>query len=230
MLQRLVARTNCRAGVASAPEEAADELADIDRQAHEMAAELGAQYAIDAADVRANGVSDSPSPTLTSFLEHFGLPPASGRGFLNRITGVVRPTQDIATAEELRILSRRFALVARQLSGSNGRIRYVCGTGQVNLGGGCAGACDADAFTCGGASAIAVCPSFWTGFADNTARAAIIVHEVFHMVFAFGSRGEIVDETQRGPGRNFNVAGCYEFLVDDLFGTDSGASCPPIPD
>jgi hypothetical protein len=44
-----------------------------------------------------------------------------------------------------------------------------------------------------------------------------------------GSLGSIDDATLRGPGRNFDVSGCYEFLVNDVFGMDSGASCPPIP-
>jgi hypothetical protein len=230
-LARLVGTVGCTAGVASAPADPATELEDIDRQAHDMAAELSADLAADSATVRAGGVPATPSGALQSYLDHFGLPTAAGRGFLNRITGIVRSTQDVATAEELHILSRRYALIARLL---RDRLVYRCGAGRINVGG-CQDDCstnDFDAFTCRAAPGIGMCPSFWTGYADNTARAAIVIHELFHTIFGVSNPrniGEIGDETQRGPGRNFNVAGCYEFLVDDVFGTDSGAACPAIP-
>jgi hypothetical protein len=195
-----------------------------------MSQQLAADLATDAATVR-GGIPATPSRTLQSFIDHFGLPPAQGSGFLNRLTGAVRPSQEVATSEEVHILSRRFQLVGR-LFGD--RIHYACGAGTINLGGGCEDDCSAngDAFTCRGSSGIALCPSFWTGFADNTARAAVLIHEMFHIIWGLSNPrgiGQIGDETQRGLGRNFNVAGCYEFIVDDVFGTDSGADCPAIP-
>ena len=213
------------------PADPAAELADIDGQARTMAAQLGADLAADAATVR-GGIPDAPSPSLQSYIDHFGLPGPEGSGFLNRITGVVRPTQETATSEELQIVSRRFALIARILGD---RIHYACGDAAINLGGGCADDCTADgfdAFACRGTSGIGLCPTFWTGYADNTARAAVVIHEMFHMVFGVSTPrqiGEVGDETLRGAGRNFNIAECYESIVDDVFATDSHVDCPPIP-
>jgi hypothetical protein len=40
-------------------------------------------------------------------------------------------------------------------------------------------------------------------------------------------RGEIGDdENQRGSGRNFNIAGCYELIPEELAGVESP---PPFP-
>jgi hypothetical protein len=195
-----------------------------------MATQLADGLAADAVTVQ-SGVPAAPSATLQSYIDHFGLPTAQGTGFLNRITGNVRPTLETAASEELQILSRRFALVARILGD---RIHYACGAAAIDLGGGCSDDCssnDFDAFTCRGSSGVGLCPSFWTGY-DDTARSAILVHELMHMIFGVSTPrkvGEIGDETQQGPGRNFNVAGCYEFIVDDVFGTDSHADCPAIP-
>ena len=226
-LHRTVGQLDCTAGVASAPADPRAELTDIDSKARSMAQQLGTDLAADAATVR-GGIPDSPSLTLQSFIDHFGLPPAQGAGFLNRLTGTVRPSQEVATGEEIQILSRRFALVGRIFGDP---LHYACGTGVVNVGAcsdDCAAADGGDAFTCGGASGMGLCPSFWTGYPDNTARAAIAIHEMFHLIW-FSGQGTIGDETLRGAGRNFDVAGCYEFIVDDIFGTNSGASCPPIP-
>lgn len=230
---RAVGRLDCTGGVASAPADPATELAAIDARARDMANQLATAYAADAATVRAGGVPGTPSASLQSYIDHFGLPPAQGSGFLNRITGVVRADLNTAAGEELQIMSRRFALVARFFGD---RIHYACGAARVDLGGGCAddcGAADAgDAFTCRGSSGIGICPTFWTGYADNDARAAILVHEAFHVIWGPSTPrlvGEIGDDTLQGPGRNFDVAGCWEFLVDDVFATDSHASCPDIP-
>jgi hypothetical protein len=237
-LSRRVGRVGCTAGVASAPDDPAVELQDIDGQAHDMAVELADDFAADAATVRA-GIPDTPSASLQSYIDRFGLPVAQGRGFLNRITGLVAPTLEAATSGELRILSRRFRIVARILGD---RINYICGDAQVTLGGCAPGDCGAAgvaAFTCRGASSIAICPPFWRldelGLTnDNTARAANVVHELFHMIWGISSPrgvGEVGDETLRGPGRNFDVAGCYQALLDDVFGADSGGigQCPPVP-
>jgi len=223
LLQRVVGRLNCNPGAASAPADPNATLTTIDARAHDMAQQIGTDLAADAITVR-GGIPAAPSASLQSFIDHFGLPPAERTRFLNRLTGALRPSQEIALSEELRIVSRRFALVARILGD---RIHYSCGAGRINLGGGCADDCssnDFDAFTCAGVSGIGLCPSFWTAYADDDARAAIIVHEMLHMTFE-----GIGDETLRGAGRNFRVAGCYEFIVDDVFGTDSAAPCPAVP-
>lgn len=232
-LARLVGSARCTEGDAAAPPDPADELVKIDARANEMATELAADYAADAADVRANGIPADPSASFQAFLTHFGLPPAQGSGFLNRITGTRASTLEQATADELQILSRRFAIVARILSQN---LRYTCGDTRLDIGGGCvSNFCtqgDVFAFSCRGNSAIALCPLFWTGVDDNDARAAIVIHELFHVIFgvsAVRQVGEVGDENLRGPGRNYDIAECYEALVDDVFATDSHTNCTPVP-
>lgn len=233
-LQRLVGRLDCPPGVASAPDDPGQALDAIDQRAHDIADSMATSYAQDAQTVRDQaGIPDAPSATLQAYLDHFGQPPARGTGFLNRLTGQVRPNLATAANEELRILSRRFLLIARLLSQP---LRYTCApAGQaINVGGNCqTGDCataGGDAFSCGGGSRIALCDTFWTNF-DDEARAAIILHETFHMIWSQpGSLGSIDDDNNlRGAGRNFDIAGCYEFLVNDVFGMDSHASCPPVP-
>jgi hypothetical protein len=233
-VQRLVGRLDCEAGVAAAPEDPRTALEAIDRRAHEIAVSMAGSYGEDAGAVTtAAGIPDAPSATLQAYLDHFGEPPAQGAGFLNRLTGQARPSLAIAASEELRILSRRFALIARLLSEP---LRYTCApAGQaINTGAKCGpGDCatiGGDAFSCGGGSRIALCDTFWTRF-DDEARAAIILHETFHMIWSSpGSLGSIDDDNNlRGAGRNFDIAGCYEFLVNDVFGMDSSASCPAVP-
>jgi hypothetical protein len=238
VVSRLVGRAGCAANVAGAPDDPRAELEDIDSQAHDMAAQLADDFATDAATVHAGGVPDTPSASLQAYITRFGLPVAAGRGFMNRITGTVVATQDAATVQELQILSRRFRLVARLFSEP---VNYICGDGQVDLGG-CVGTCDptAGAFTCRGQSSIAICDLLWhldriAGLSnDNRARAANIVHESFHMIWGLSSPrgvGEIGDNTLRGAGRNFDVAGCYQAILDDVFDANSGGTgqCPDIP-
>jgi hypothetical protein len=233
-LQRVVGRLDCGAGVASAPADPRGALEGIDVRAHEIAVSMATSYAEDAATVTNEaGMPASPSATLQAYIDHFGQPPAQGAGFLNRLTGQVRHDLATAASEELKILSRRFHLIASLLSQP---LRYTCAPGgqAINVGSQCStGDCataGGDAFSCGGGSRIALCDAFWTNF-DDEARAAIILHETFHMIWSSpGSLGSIDDNNNlRGAGRNFDIAGCYEFLVNDVFGMDSHASCPPIP-
>jgi hypothetical protein len=65
--------------------------------------------ASDAVEV-AGGMPDSPSVTFQSYRNHFGLALAVGNVFLNRLTGVVWLSLEVAASEELRILSKRFRL------------------------------------------------------------------------------------------------------------------------
>jgi hypothetical protein len=233
-VQRLVGRLDCPAGVASAPADPGAALTAIDQRAREIAVSMATSYAEDAATVTNEaGIPDDPSATLQAYLDHFGQPPAQGAGFLNRLTGQIRHDLATAASEELRILSRRFQLISRLLGQP---IRYTCAAGgqAINVGAKCAsGDCatvGGDAFSCGGGSRIALCDTFWTNF-DDEARAAIILHETFHMIWSSpGSLGSIDDNNDlRGAGRNFDIAGCYEFLVNDVFGMDSHASCPAVP-
>ena len=176
------------------------------------------ELAADATTV-AGGIPATPSATLTAFRNHFGFPPAQGGGFLNRLTGAVRPTQEIALSEELTTVSQRFAGTVRLL---NQGLSYNCvGNGAVNLAGCTAGTCAGNvAVSCLSNSLVALCTPFWTGFND-TGRAQVIIHEAMHIQFGF-----VVDATTRGAGRNFNIAGCYEGVVADVGGGDPTFPCP----
>jgi hypothetical protein len=176
------------------------------------------------------GIPDQPSTSLQAFLDHFGLPVAAGAGFLNRLTGNVRPTQEAALSEELAIVSRRFAGVAR-LMGQG--LSYNCpGTRDLPLIGCAPGNCTSgDAFSCPGNSLVAICQTFWDNF-DDTARAQVLIHEGMHIAFANIVAGRLVgvlDDVTGGAGRNFNIAGCYEAMLFDRTGADSQAECPNVP-
>jgi hypothetical protein len=225
VISRRVARVNCRANEFGAPDDPRGALEGADQTGIDLANQMAQGLAADAQTVR-DGIPDAPSATLQAYENHFGLPVPAGAGFLNRMTGVVRPTQEIALSEELAVVSRRFALVAR-LMGQG--LSYTCpGNAPLTLVGCSAGTCDgADAFSCPGNSLMALCESFWTNF-DDTGRAQVIVHEGFHIAFGNIGIGSILDATTTGPGRNFNIAGCYEALIADQTGVQT-ATCPDVP-
>jgi hypothetical protein len=229
-LHRTVGRLDCPANVASAPEDPAAELADIDLQAQTMAQTMATLLAEDAAEVR-GGIPDSPSASFQAFIDTFGLPPAEGAGFLNRLTGVVRPSLEVATSEEVQIMSRRFTLVASLFADP---VRYVCGTGTFDIGH-CSLDCTPNvAFSCRGLASIALCPHFWADFDDNAPRAVSLIHEASHIIWGPTTPSEVGqvgdDPTLRGSGRNFDIAECYEAIVNEVFGTDSHANCPAVPE
>jgi hypothetical protein len=222
-LHRRVAGASCTAGTNGAPADPRTALDTMDAIAVTICTQVSANLAAEATTVR-GGIPATPSPTLTSFRDRFGFPPAQGGGFLNRLTGAVRPSQEIALSEELATISQRFAGSLRML---NQGINYNChGPGAVNLIGcgppiNCAGN---DAVSCPGNSLIALCEHFWTGN-DDTARAQIVVHETMHMQFGFVGDNDAL----RGSGRNFNIAGCYEALAADITGGEATFDCPAPP-
>ena len=229
-LFRRVGTVNCPPDVFGAPADPKVALEAVDPIAVDLATQAADALATDAEDVR-SGMPASPSVTFQSYQDHFGLPNPVGTGFLNRLTGVVRPSQEIAASEGLRILSRRFRFAARVFSGT---VNYRCpGDATVTLPGCGAGSCGASfAFSCRGGLTIALCEPFWSQLTSDETKAAALIHESMHIVFGvsgLGLPGEIGEETQRGPGRNFNVAGCYEFIIDDMAGVDSLPVCPPVP-
>jgi len=221
-LFRRVGTVNCPANVAGAPDDPRAALEGIQPNAQALAAQAADSLKADSDAVKA-GIPDDPSVTFQAYRDHFGLPVASGTGFLNRLTGVVRPSLEIAASEELNILSKRFQLSSRFFSQT---VNYRCpGDAPLTLVGCSAVACDGDfAFSCLGNSTIALCAPFWQTLATDDARAVGLIHESLHIIF-----GDIVEGTQRGPGRNFNVAGCYEFIVDALNGAESFPVCPDVP-
>jgi hypothetical protein len=213
--------TSCPADTNSAPDDPATALDGDDARAQEIATTV--------ADL--TGAKPPDPETVNIYENRFGTPPAVGAGFLNRLTGLVRPTEEAAVSEELNILSRRFRLVARFLGQP---VAYRCIGGASSFGG-CAPPTCAGAFawSCRGTGAIFLCPSYWDDTADTDERAAVLVHEAFHVNFGVSSprqTGEVGDETLRGSGRNFVVADCYSGFAADLVGINNPAdSCPAAP-
>jgi hypothetical protein len=219
VVSRRVGAVTCPSNQFGAPADPRADLETADARAINLATQMAQGLAADAQAVR-GGIPDPPSATLQAFEDHFGLPIASGTGFLNRMTGIVRASREIALSEELSVVSARFAAVAR-LMGQG--LNYRCpGNAPLTLQGCTAGSCaDGDAFSCPGNSLVALCQGFW-GF-DDTGRAQVLIHESLHIAFP-----GILDATTRGPGRNFNISGCYEALIADQTGTQT-ATCPDVP-
>ena len=95
--------------------------------------------------------------------------------FLNRLTGVVRPTQDVALSEELALLSRRFELVARTFSQP---LHYRCIGGASTFAGCAPPTCNGVfAWACHGMDVIFLCPLFWTGAGGIEKQATLLIHE-----------------------------------------------------
>jgi hypothetical protein len=230
-LFRRVGSVRCPPNVFGAPNDPKAALESVDPVAVDLANQAADGLDGDAETVK-SGIPDSPSTTFQSYQDHFGLPNAVGKGFLNRLTGTVRPTQEIAASEELAILSRRFRLVARLFSGT---INYRCpGDAPTTLPGCAPGTCGTSfAFSCQSGTTIALCEPFWTQLDSDQTKAAALIHEATHIIWGptgLSAPGEIGETTQRGPGRNFNIAGCYEFIIDDIAGVDSLPVCPPVPE
>jgi Domain of unknown function (DUF4157) len=226
VLSRRVASVRCPANQFGAPDDPRAALETADQTAIDLANQMAQGLAADAQTVR-GGIPDTPSATLQAFENHFGLPVAVGAGFLNRLAGIVRPTQALALSEELSVVARRFALVARVMSQG---LSYNCpGNAALGLVGCTPRTCvGIDAFSCPGNSLVALCASFWSDF-DDTARAQILIHESLHIALGNIGIGSILDATTSGAGRNFNIAGCYEATIADGTGADSHESCPDVP-
>ncbi len=222
-LQRKVGTVTCPANVFGAPADPKGALEKIDPMVLDLATRTATKVAEDATTVKGGIAAAEASATFLEYRNHFGLPNKVGTGFLNRLTGIVRPSQTIAASEELSILSKRFQLVAKLFQGT---MNYRCPGNDPDCAGG-------DAFSSRGDTTISLCAGFW-GFARDDEKAAILVHEGLHVVFGPETpgkpQGAIEEGQQRGPGRNFNVAGCYEFIVDSVGGgINSQATCPPVP-
>jgi hypothetical protein len=225
VLARRVATVTCRASQFGAPADPRANLEAIDALAIPLAQQMVDGLVADSHDVL-GGIPAAPSATLQAFQNHFGFPVPAGGGFLNRLTGAVLPTRELALSQELSIVSGRFAAVVREMTQG---MSYFCqGNAALSLKG-CApaGTCNnADANSCVGNSLVGICPTFWTeGDFDDTARAQIIIHEALHI--AFEGIGD--DDTTRGSGRNFALAGFYEALIADITGANSHVDCPPVP-
>jgi hypothetical protein len=230
-LHRKVGAVNCPPNVFGAPADPKAAIEAADTIAVRFATQAATALAADAETAR-GGIPAAPSVTFQSYRDHFGLPNAAGKGFLNRLTGLVRPSQEIAASEELNILSRRFRLSAQLFQGT---VNYRCpGNATVALPGCSALDCgESFAFSCRGGGSIALCHPFWDQTTSDEARAIVLIHESMHMIFGDGTtpptQGGIGEGEPRGVGRNFIVAGCYEFIIDDMTGVDSFPVCPAVP-
>jgi uncharacterized protein DUF4157/lysine-specific metallo-endopeptidase family protein len=215
--------TNCPANTNGALDNPASDLQDDDARALEIATNAATLLA----------VNPLAPETLQTFQTRFGLPPAEGTGFLNRLTGVVRPSQQTAIDEEIGILRRRYQIVARLFSQP---ISYRCIGGAASFAGCSPPNCDGGVFawSCRGTGAIFVCPAYWNNTDSSVnERAAVLVHEAFHVNFGLSAptqQGEVGDTVVQGSGRNFVVADCYSGFAADLAGVVNPAdTCPAAP-
>ena len=222
--RRVAAGTsNCPANANGAPANPIAALTPVDARAEALVQGTATLLAIVSVLVGA-GIRNPAAGVELAYRNTFGLPPARPGGFLNRLTGVVRPTLEAALAEEMGLLANRYALMAR-LFGQN--VAYRCRVPD-NFGG-CAPTvadCAAgDALSCNGVGAIWLCATYW-GF-TNDAQAGVLIHEAAHIIW-----GNVIHGA-RGSGGNFRHAECYAELVAQIFGfanAPTGAPCnPPGP-
>jgi hypothetical protein len=122
MLSRRVVAVNCPANQFGAPADPRTDLETADKLAIDYATKTAQALATDAQTVR-GGIPDPPSATLRAFQKRFAMPSASGTGFLNRLTGDVRPSREIALSEELSVTSARYTRVATLISQG---LSYTC--------------------------------------------------------------------------------------------------------
>jgi hypothetical protein len=160
----------------------------------------------------------------TAYESRFGLPPARGAGFLNRLTGATAPTQNEAISGELALLARRLELLRRMFVEQF--IIYRCTGGSETFAGCAIGSCtDTYAWACDGIGVIFLCPDFWNPTLGVDEQAAILIHEAAHINWA-----RVGDVTLSGPGRNFRIADCYASFVADIMGTTvPDEACPTPP-
>ena len=210
-------QTSCAPNANGAPADPVADLTAMDELAGGLCAGMGTLLAI-AGALTQQGFRNPAGGVDQAYRNTFGVPVAQGRGFLNRLSGVVRPTLDAALGDEMQLLSLRYDLLTRFFSQP---IAYRC---NATAFGGCpvtAATCVAgDAASCEGVSAIFVCPTFW-GF-NRRQQAGVAIHEAAHI--NWGN----VDHGARGSGGNFRHAECYAALPAQIFGIalpPTGAPC-----
>lgn len=218
MLSRRVvaSRVHCAGGSDGAPADPVADLTAIVDRAEGLARGASGLLTFTAAlmttDVRAEG-----SSVETAFGDRFGLPLEVKGGFLNRMSGTVRPSFEIAWAEEMELMARRYELIADMLG--RGFVHYLCMSTTRTFGGCTITDCSSDAWACTGVNAIFLCPGFWAG--DPGTGSTLLIHETAHMMW------ESVGHGARGSGGNFRHAECYASFVADLFNlAPGGPECP----
>jgi hypothetical protein len=182
-----------------------------------MASAAGILISIDAALIQA-GMRPTASTVDQAFVRRFGEPPAVTGGFMNRLTGAVRPSLDIALSEEMELMVRRYELVANQFA--SGFTHYLCMSTARSFGGCSAPDCSNDAWACPGVNAIFLCPGFWVG---DPRSSTLLIHEMSHQIWGSVRHGA------RGSGGNFRHAECYASFISDIFGLTPGGPACPVP-
>ena len=214
---------HCTAGADGAPADPVGDLTTAVVHAEMMARFTSIALTVTAGRLRAGDDTVLGTPVEQAFNNRFGEPPAVGTGFMNRITGVVRPTLNIALAEEMELMARRYRMIADQFG--SGFIHYRCMSTTDSFGGCTITDCSRNAWACPNVNAIFLCPDFWGGIGDNTSSTALI-HEAAHMIW------ERVIHGFPGSGGNFRHAECYASLVGDIFGIPGAIApdaCPAPP-
>jgi len=218
---RVLRRTpisHCTAGTNGAPADPERQL-----QAAELFAQLFAVLSSTAAGseantIRLNRALNPGQPALptsawfTAFQNRFGLAPASGTKFRNRVTGGLFNNQEEAVASELDTLAHRLEQISDRLDGN---MHYFCINGSVTRMGCTTDCVNADASTCAGIRAIFLCPGFWA--LSTQGQGTLLIHELAHQVFS------TVSHT-----RNFRHASCYaNFAADVHSAPTTNPECVP---
>jgi hypothetical protein len=220
LARRVIPRlVHCTPGGAGAPALVVDALTDIVENAQLMATAASFLLNLAAAQVRA-GIGDPTALVNQDFDDHFASPPEAPGGFLNRLTGAVRPTRDIALSEEMTIVAGRFARIAATLGDDFNN--FLCIDGPAAWGTCTIAGCTRDAFACPNVDAYFLCPGFWSD--DPRTSATLLIHETAHMIW------ERVFHGAEGSGGNFRHAECYASFVSDIFHLPPGGpECVPPP-
>lgn len=217
VIPRLV---HCTAGSDGAPVNPVAALTTSVDRAEEMARAAAAGLREAAALTRA-GNQPVGAPVEQAFNNRFGEPPEVRGGFMNRLTGAVRPTLEVALSEEMDLVASRFDLIANQFG--RGFIHYLCMSTTRSFAGRAITDCSRDAWAFPGVNAIFLCPGFWSGIGDPRTRATLLIHETSHMIW------ESVFHGAGGSGGNFHHAECYASFVADINGVAAGTpACPAV--
>lgn len=208
---------HCTADSDGAPADPVAQLKTIVDQAEMMARVSASLLRFDAALTRAD-MRPMDSVVDQAFDSRFGLPSEVGGGFMNRLTGAVRPTLSVATSEEMELTARRLGMIADELG--NGFIHYLCMTTTGSFGGCNITDCSRDAWACPNVNAIFLCPGFWAGGLPSS---LLLIHETAHMIW------ESVIHGASGSGGNFRNAECYASFVADIFDVHRQDLVPECP-
>lgn len=214
--QVLPRQVHCTAGSDGAPADPVAGLSTIVADAVQMASDV-ADLLRAAAELTKQGSEPVGTTVDQAFNDRFGEPVEVAGGFMNRITGTVRPTFDAALSEEMFLVARRLDMIANQLE--RGLPHFIC-LSDTRTWGGRTADCAFDAQTFPNFNGIFICPGFWQ---DPPATATLLIHETAHMIWERVFHGAV------GSGGRFRHAECYATFVAQIFGGKAGTPpCPPI--